>query len=470
MQIGFKHKIETTHKVFSMALNVAPMATYDNTSDRRTFLKVVGGATGVSALAGCLGGDGSDEGNQPTEEPTEEPTEAPDGGGNQEETLRVGIYGPLSGPAADIGEAMRQGAELAAERINADGGVAGATIELFFGDSESDPAQGRSAVEFLIDRENVDLIAGGFHSDVTLAVVEVTHDRGIPQMISNSVSGAINAKIVEQDMRNVFKMSPPSEAYGLGWAQLLGDFQEQEIGYFPFENQRVAMIGEDTSYGLSVMDASAEYLRDAGWDVISTDDVAVDESNFSSLLTRIRANDPDIVWAVQTAPSAAANLIKQFRQTGFEDTHFVHSFAPSNPETINLAGDAADGVLWMANVDIIPQFVEDIGLAEAWQEAYGTDVPGSSGSLPYDNLYLVRQAIEDMGGVGELDVETWHQAVVDMEPQKGSAGIFDFEDDGQAKWGVDYIPAIGFQIQNGDSQVVWPLEVAETEVDESYYE
>lgn len=318
------------------------------------------------------------------------------------------------------------------------------------------------------------MIAGGFHSDVSLAVVEVTHDRGVPQMISNSVSAAINQKMEEQQMRNVFKMSPPSEAYGVGWRQFLDSMQESGDGYFPFEEKRVAMIGESTSYGTSVMESTAEHLDEAGWNVISTDEVSVDETNFRSLLTRIRSNNPDIVWAVQTAPSGGANLIKQFRETGFQNTHFMHTFVPSNPDTIELAGDAANGVLWMANIGVIPQFARDIGLADAWQSEYGSAVPGSSGSLSYDNLNIIQKAMAEIGGPGDLTIDAWEEAVIGLEPHKGSAGFFDWAEDGpsfhQAKFGKDTIPALAFQIKAQQSGLVWPFESAEAEIDNSFYE
>lgn len=445
----------------------------DYSSQRRRFLKTIGGAATVSMVAGCLGDNEGADGTTTTSDSggEETTTSGGNGGGSSDGALKIGVYGPFSGPASNIGDALKKGAQLAAKEINANG--PGPQMELYFGDSESEPAKGRSAVEFLIDEEGVDMIAGGFHSDVSLAVVEVTAAKGVPQMISNSVSAAINEKMESQDMRNVFKMSPPSEAYGLGWQQFLDGMQESGDGYFPFDNKRIAMIGETTSYGTSVMDATASYLEEGGWNVVSKDEVSVDETNFTSLLTRIRSNDPDIVWAVQTAPSAGANLIKQFRQTGFDQTHFMHTFVPSNPETINLAGDAANGVLWMTNIGVVPKLSKEIGLADAWQSEYGAAVPGSSGSLSYDNLKIVAKVMESIGGKAELSVESWEQAVIDLEPHTGSAGMFDWTEDGpfhQALWGKDTVPALASQIVDQENQVIWPFELSDTEIDNSLYE
>lgn len=416
------------------------------TQQRRTFLKAVGGAAALSTITGRLGSV-------------------------QDEAVKIGVYGPLTGPVSNIGADMRKGATLAADQINENG--PGPRMQLFFGDSESEPARGRSAVESLLDRQQVDIIAGGFHSDVSLAVIEVTSARNVPQMISNSVSGAINAKMKQQNMRNVFKMSPPSESYGLGWQQFIDELQQRGDGYFPFAEKRIAMIAETTSYGISVMDATVRYLERSGWNIISQDEVAVDETNFTSLLTRVRAANPDIVWAVQTSPSSGANLIKQFRQIGFQDTHFMHTFVPSDPETIRLAGGAANGVLWMANIDVIPRFAQEIGLTEAWRQQYGTEIPGSAGSLPYDNLQIIAKSLESIGSVSELNVDSWERAVINLESHQGSAGYYDFpqgEPFHQAEWGIETIPALGYQIVNQESGLVWPPRYNETNIDNSLYQ
>ncbi|MFB9807249.1 ABC transporter substrate-binding protein [Haladaptatus pallidirubidus] len=107
---------------------------------RRGFLRV-GGAGAIGALAGCLKGFGGSEG----------------GGG-----LKIGFYGPFSGPASNIGQQKKMAANLARELINENDGVHGEDITLVFGDSESEPSAGRNEVNRLIQEENVDAVGGDF--------------------------------------------------------------------------------------------------------------------------------------------------------------------------------------------------------------------------------------------------------------------------------------------------------------------
>jgi len=129
---------------------------------------------------------------------------------------------------------------------------------------------------------------------------------------------------------NVFKTTPPSEAYAVGWRQLIEQFQENGTGYFPYEDQTIALIGEDTSYGLSIMDLMESELDEIGWEIISQDEVSLDATDFTSLLSRIQSNEPDVVWAVQTSSSGAGNLARQFSEAGFEDTHFFPQLRPDD--------------------------------------------------------------------------------------------------------------------------------------------
>lgn len=440
--------------------------------NRRRFLSSAG-AAGALAFAGCAsdptgGDDGSNGGDGTT---TTASGGSNDGGG--QDPLKIGLYGPFSGPNANIGQQKQQAYELAVQMINDDGGVDGQPVEFVYGDSESKPAAGRSAVSRLIQNENIDILGGGFHSDVALSVIEVTQANDVPQIIDECVASAIIDKIAENDMKQVFKTAPPSEAYAVGWRKLIDTFQNEGIGYFPYDNKTISLIGEDTSYGLSIMDLIKGELDQIGWEVISEDEVALDETNFSPLLSRIKSNDPDVVWAVQTSSSGSANLVKQFRETGFQDTHFLHNFGLTIGQARENAGEAANGALTLINAGKIDKLLEERGVLSAWDSAYDDEMTGSA-ALAYQNVLVITEMVKSAGGLDEfrsLSMDDWASLVIDHEPIKGGTGYIDYQDNHQAAWGSpETIPAIGYQIREGDLNMVWPLELASSEVDESFYE
>src|ERR1700757_1735622 len=100
---------------------------------------------------------------------------------NAAEPIKVGWVGPLSPPGGYAeGALMKQAAELAAEEINAKGGVLGRPIQVIFQDTRGQPEEGTAAAERLISQEHVVAITGEFHSSVFLAEMEVAHKAGIP--------------------------------------------------------------------------------------------------------------------------------------------------------------------------------------------------------------------------------------------------------------------------------------------------
>ena len=90
-----------------------------------------------------------------------------------QETIKVGVPGPYSGPAAEKGEHLKYGIQLAAEEINGKGGFLGKKVELVFADTEAKPEVGVSAYEKMVTRDKVQFIVGEVNSDVALATLDV---------------------------------------------------------------------------------------------------------------------------------------------------------------------------------------------------------------------------------------------------------------------------------------------------------
>lgn len=419
-------------------------------ADRRKFLRTAGATVTAGSLAGCTGIFG----------------------GGEEGNLKIGFYGPFSGPTSNIGEQKRSAAELARDLINENGGVHGEDVELVFGDSESEPAAGRNAVSRLIEQESVDVIGGGFHSDVALSVVELTAQEDVPQVIDEAVSSQIVDKINENELWNAFKTAPPSQSYGVGWRNLLSYLQEQELGYFPFEDQTVSVVAEDTSYGLSIMDSVVEEVSEIGWEVISEDEVGIDETDFTSLLSRIQSDDPDVVLAIQTTSSGSGNITRQFAETGFEDTHFFHNYGLYNEGALETAGEAGNGAVTLLNAGPIPDLLAEMGFVEAWEDEYDLPFTGSV-ALSYQNIKVISDLVnsfDSLDAFRSASTDEWAEHVIGHDPISGGTGYIDYQDDHQAAWGdADTQPALGYQVADQNTDLFWPDEFATSEFDESHY-
>ena len=101
-----------------------------------------------------------------------------------EDAIKVGVILPLTGKQAKFGEIEKQSFVMAAEEINAKGGVNGKKIELLIEDTQGKPDVARSAVEKLITQDKVVIIGGGYTSSETYAAAGVALNKGFPFLVN----------------------------------------------------------------------------------------------------------------------------------------------------------------------------------------------------------------------------------------------------------------------------------------------
>ena len=88
------------------------------------------------------------------------------------DNYKIGVHAPLTGPAAEVGQYIKNGALLAVDDINNKGGVLGRKIEVVFGDDEAKPEVGVSVFERFMTKDKVDAVIGGLNSSVNIAMQE----------------------------------------------------------------------------------------------------------------------------------------------------------------------------------------------------------------------------------------------------------------------------------------------------------
>lgn len=121
-----------------------------------------------------------------------------------QDAVNVGVIVPLSGPNAQFGINSRNGIQLVADEINANGGIksmGGAPINLVIADSTSNPTQAATVAQRMMSQDNVVSVLGAFASSLTLAISEVTERQGIP-LLTMSFSDQITAR----GFQNVFQI------------------------------------------------------------------------------------------------------------------------------------------------------------------------------------------------------------------------------------------------------------------------
>src|SRR5215470_147553 len=254
--------------------------------------------------------------------------------------IKVGWVGPLTPPGGYAeGALMKQAAELAAEEINAKGGVLGRPIQVIFQDTRGQPEEGTAAAERLISQEKVVAITGEFHSSVFLAEMEVAHKAGIP-IIGVDVWAL---KITGKGYPEVFRVAPNQ-------ALIAGKYADW-IAAAGFKN--VAVLTEKTDGGQSAIDVLLPGLDKHG---VKYENVGADPNatEFTAQIERFKSHQPPFdFFMTEYSEAGAYPMVSQASQLGF---------APSAQTGIgNSGGPAVDPTFWKnvgkAGVGLVTEIV-----------------------------------------------------------------------------------------------------------------
>jgi branched-chain amino acid transport system substrate-binding protein len=263
--------------------------------------------------------------------------------------IKVGWVGPLSPPGGYAeGTLMKQAAQLAADEINAKGGVLGRQVQVVFADTRGKPEEGTAAAERLISQEKVVAITGEFHSSVFLAEMEVAHKAGIPIIAVDVWALSITAKGYPE----VFRVAPNQALI----ATKYGDW----IAAAGFKN--VAVLFEKTDGGQSARDVLLPVLDKHGvkYEVVGADP---NSTEFTAQIERFKTKQPPFDFFMTAYSEAGAYpMISQSHTLGF---------APSARAGLaNSGGPAVDPTFWK-NVGEAGKYVvtEIVGLPKAaWND------------------------------------------------------------------------------------------------------
>ena len=344
-------------------------------------------------IVGCGPASPAAEQTQP-EKITAEASISTEEDGSQQpagDSIRIGALVPLSAPGSVVGgEAMRDAMIIAAEEINANGGLLGRPVELIIVDSEGLPERGASVTERLISQEGVVAIAGGYHSSVGVVAKEVAHDYGIPIVFANTWNDTITSVQYPQ----VFRIAPISSevsAIDVNFMQWLRDEAGARL-------EKVVLLTENTDYGIPAAEDTARLLSEAGIESV-TFGVDIGTQDFAGIIERVRAEDPDLIMSLATG-EASYNFAQQSADAGLGPQD-----VPTMCDHVALESDAfwtnvPDGnYCFVRRIGLPPQLYNDAAhsfLAE-YEARTGKEGAESYAFAAYDAVRVIAQAIEEAG-------------------------------------------------------------------------
>ena len=372
---------------------------------------------------------------------------------NAEDVIKFGVHGPMTGPAAETGLAIKRASQLAMEEINAKGGILGKKLECTWGDTESKPEVGVSVYERFITRDKVDVVIGGLHSSVAIAMMEAASKYDTLFFIGAPVSSIISKKIEENPQKYwmIFKGDVSSRAYGPGAVELTEFCGTQ--GFKP-KARSFSSIVEDTDFGRSVIGDIEKPMAESGWKNLGREVVKIDQADYTAQMSKFRGLKPDVIVSVQTSVAAAASLCKTFRESRIPAL-FLVVYAAAKPEYVKLTGAASNGVVWLVNIARIPALSKDF--VAAFDKRFN-EVPPLNAAMQYDYMMIVTNAIQTAGStqgrkVADTVLKTKYQ---------GNCGVHAYNPKNhEVMSGANYIPTLAYQIQKKKDVIIWPSKYAQ---------
>lgn len=377
------------------------------------------------------------------------------GSTHAQDPIKIGVATALSAPGGvETGKALLAGAEMAAEMIQANGGLLGRPVELVIGDTAGTPEKGTAVMERFISKDKVVAVAGELHSSVALAEIEVAHREGIPIVISEAWADDITAKKYPEVFR-VTVCNSLIYAKAAIWAK--------DSGF-----KHVAVIAENSDWGLGVINVFEENLAKEGVKVTSFS-AEQTITDFTPQLLQLKRMDPPVDFIVDGFTGAAEMLmIKQAYQLGL---------APSAKTAILGAGMdvlykdfwqtvGKAGVYVLANpagLPGIPQTDELDRFNTAFKKKYDRE-PDAVAMEGYDSVMLIAKAIEKSGSATPSDIT---KALAETD-WVGTRGRITFPNDGAADWSHNQwmdVPIFIIQYTEENQEpskaaILWPAESA----------
>ena len=340
----------------------------------------------------------------------------------QDMVVKIGHVAPTSGGQAHLGKDNENGARMAIEELNAKGTMIGgkkAKFELLAEDDGADPKQGTAVANKLVDAK-VNGVIGHLNSSTSIPASKIYSDAGIPQISPSST----NPKLTRQGFKTTFRVVADDVHLG----GTLGKYAVKDL-----KGKSIAVIDDRTAYGQGVAEEAIKGIKGAGGSVVEQQYTTDKATDFTAILTAIKAKKPDVVF-YGGMDAQAGPMLRQMQQLGIK-AKFVGGDGICSTELPKLAtGAMADEQVFCAEAGGVDSS-QKAGL-DAWKAKYkakfGIDVQVYAPYV-YDALNVMVAA---MVKAGSADPKVYLPVLAKTEGYKGVTGTISFDEKGDIKNGA----------------------------------
>jgi branched-chain amino acid transport system substrate-binding protein len=351
--------------------------------------------------------------------------------------IKIGASMSVTGTYAKPGTYQKQGYDVCIDELNAKGGILGRKVELVIYDDQSTPATAVRLYEKLITEDKVDAVMGPYSSAVSEAVANVT-EKYKKVMVAPL---AATTSIFKKGRKYIFMVITPAENYLDGLIDMAA-----KRGL-----KTVAIINEDTLFPKASAAGTAEAAKKRGMQVVLQEAYPKGNTDFSALLVKIKAANPDVIAAGTYFDDAVA-ITRQMKELNVNPKMFGLTVGGDLPEFYDLLKQNAEYTYGSTQWDESLPYPGQREFLAAYKAKFKGQEPSYHTAAGYAGCLIYAEAVKK---AGTLDADKVRDQLLKMEI-KTAFGDYKVEPDG---FQIAH-KMVMLQWQDGKRIVVWPDDLA----------
>jgi branched-chain amino acid transport system substrate-binding protein len=307
-----------------------------------------------------------------------------------DDPIKIGVPVGLSGANSVVAPSVVQSTELAAEEINAAGGILGRMVEVVVADDGSGAQGAQRAFDSLVFQSEVDVLISMETSAARNAGLPIVNRGRTPFIYTSFYEGRscspwmyINAWVPEQQV-----------------APIVDHFMSE------FDAKTFFLIGSDYAFGRGMLEFTRSYVESNGGEVLGEEYLPMDGSDWTAIISKLKAAAPDALITSTAGGAPNVTLTKQLRASGVDLPY--GNLAVDEGTAKSMGADAA-GIFISASYITGIDSPENKAFLAAMAEKFGDELktPNDLSVPQYEGVYLYKLAVESAG-------TTDAQAVIDV--------------------------------------------------------
>jgi branched-chain amino acid transport system substrate-binding protein len=350
--------------------------------------------------------------------------------------IRIGASLSLTGTYAKLGKNQHEGYQLCEKDLNAKGGLLGRKVQFVVYDDQSMPATAVRLYEKLITEDKVDAIMGPYSSPVTEAAVNVT-EKYKKVMVAPL---AATTSIFKKGRKYIFMVISPAEVYLEGLVDMAA-----KRGL-----KTVAVVNEDTLFSKAAASGAVELAKKRGLQVVYTEAYPKGNTDFSALLTKLKAANADVLAAATYFDDAVA-LTRQMKELNVNPKMYGVTVGGDLPEFYDTLKQNAEYIYGATQWEPTLPYPGNQEWFDAYKKEFGHD-PSYHSAAGYAGCVIYAEAAKR---ANSLDADKIREQLLKLETRT-IFGDYKVDADG---FQVAH-KMVTFQWQKEKKATVWPDELA----------